>query len=238
MKPVPDTPQAGVALMAGAMLFAPFMDMFAKLLTETMSPGAIGLGRFLAQSLILLPFVLGFAIAYLLDPVADMLERWRLPRWAAAGVITLASVLAVIVALLLLAHNLVAVIVAPALALWTVVLLLTRGRAGWRPALLGAAGAIWGFGLAAFFTLPVLMEGDLVQLDSLAETLQQTELLYPSNFVTVRDLFLQRTTDYSFLLGAGDPERPPHHNARFVFDEECLPLGVEIFARAALDYLG
>ena len=68
MKPVPDTPQAGVALMAGAMLFAPFMDMFAKLLTETMSPGAIGLGRFLAQSLILLPFVLA-------------LGQWRRPSW-------------------------------------------------------------------------------------------------------------------------------------------------------------
>ena len=58
MKPIPDTPQAGVALMASAMFFAPFMDMFAKLLTETMSPGAIGLGRFLAQTLILLPFVI------------------------------------------------------------------------------------------------------------------------------------------------------------------------------------
>ena len=67
----------------------------------------IGLGVVFAAlyllSDILLPFVLGFAIAYLLDPVADILERWRLPRWAAAGVITLASVLAVIVALLLLA---------------------------------------------------------------------------------------------------------------------------------------
>ena len=141
-------------------------------------------------------------------------ELWALALapalfWAVYELVTTSRarfvpLVAVLLALLLLAHNLVAVIVAPALALWTVVLLLTRGRAGWRPALLGAAGAIWGFGLAAFFTLPVLMEGDLVQLDSLAETLQQTELLYPSNFVTVRDLFLQRTTDYSFLLGAGE----------------------------------
>ncbi len=68
MKPIPDTPQADVALMAGAMVFAPFMDMFAKLLTETMSPGAIGLGRFLAQSLILLPFVL-------------IMGQWRRPSW-------------------------------------------------------------------------------------------------------------------------------------------------------------
>jgi drug/metabolite transporter (DMT)-like permease len=58
MKQIPHTPQAGVALMASAMIFAPFMDLFAKLLTDTMSSGAIGLGRFVAQSLILLPFVL------------------------------------------------------------------------------------------------------------------------------------------------------------------------------------
>ncbi len=67
----------------------------------------IGLGVLFAAlyllSAILLPFVLGLAIAYLLDPVADVLERWRVPRWVAAGAITLASVLAVIAALLLLA---------------------------------------------------------------------------------------------------------------------------------------
>ena len=34
---------------------------------------------------VLLPFVLGGAIAYLLDPVTDVLEKWRLPRWAAAA---------------------------------------------------------------------------------------------------------------------------------------------------------
>ena len=58
MKAIPETPQAGIALMAIAMLFAPVMDMFAKLLTDTMSPAAIGAGRFAMQSLILLPVVL------------------------------------------------------------------------------------------------------------------------------------------------------------------------------------
>ena len=42
--------------------------------------------------------------------------------------------IALLVAALLLSHNLVAVIVAPALALWVVVLLLLRGRRPWRPA--------------------------------------------------------------------------------------------------------
>ena len=36
---------------------------------------------------ILLPFVAGFAIAYFLDPVADKLEEWRIPRGIAAAAI-------------------------------------------------------------------------------------------------------------------------------------------------------
>lgn len=36
---------------------------------------------------VLLPFVAGFAIAYLLDPLADRLEALHFPRWAAAVVI-------------------------------------------------------------------------------------------------------------------------------------------------------
>lgn len=36
---------------------------------------------------VLLPFVAGLAIAYLLDPLADRLEAWKFPRWLAATVI-------------------------------------------------------------------------------------------------------------------------------------------------------
>lgn len=42
---------------------------------------------------VLLPFVLGAAIAYLLDPVADRLEAWGLSRAAATAVITVAAIL-------------------------------------------------------------------------------------------------------------------------------------------------
>ncbi len=38
---------------------------------------------------ILLPFVVGFAVAYLLDPLADKLEARKFPRWLAATVILL-----------------------------------------------------------------------------------------------------------------------------------------------------
>ena len=46
------------------------------------------------------------------------------------------------------------------------------------------------------------------------------------------------------LLGGGFTEdsllRAPssgHHNNRFDFDEECLPIGVELFLRAIFDFL-
>jgi predicted PurR-regulated permease PerM len=50
---------------------------------------------------IMLPFIAGLALAYFLDPVADMLERWGLPRLAATSIILAVSLL--IFAVLLLA---------------------------------------------------------------------------------------------------------------------------------------
>lgn len=49
---------------------------------------------------ILLPFVVGMAIAYLLDPLCDMLERWGLSRKWATGVVTLLFLVIVTVALI------------------------------------------------------------------------------------------------------------------------------------------
>ncbi|MFT7596242.1 MAG: putative PurR-regulated permease PerM [Paracoccaceae bacterium] len=46
---------------------------------------------------VLLPFVLGGAIAYFIDPVADRLERAGLSRTAATGVITIAALLIFVV---------------------------------------------------------------------------------------------------------------------------------------------
>ena len=50
---------------------------------------------------IILPFVLGFALAYLLDPLADRLEALGLPRALATATITLVFVVSLIVALTL-----------------------------------------------------------------------------------------------------------------------------------------
>jgi predicted PurR-regulated permease PerM len=59
---------------------------------------------------ILLPFVAGFAVAYLLDPLADRMERWGIGRLAATLVILVLFVLIFVIALVLilpfLAHQL------------------------------------------------------------------------------------------------------------------------------------
>ena len=56
---------------------------------------------------VLLPFVLGGAIAYFLDPVADRLERMGLSRAAATAVITIMAVLMFVIVALLVIPSLV-----------------------------------------------------------------------------------------------------------------------------------
>lgn len=56
---------------------------------------------------ILLPFVVGGAIAYILDPVADRLERLGLPRVAATAVITLGAVALLVVLVVLVLPTLI-----------------------------------------------------------------------------------------------------------------------------------
>ena len=50
--------------------------------------------------------------------------------------------------------------------------------------------------------------------------------------------FLERAPGCFFFLGVGRPDGAPLHSSRFDFDEAVLPIGVEIYCRAALDLLG
>ncbi|MFT5061203.1 MAG: putative PurR-regulated permease PerM, partial [Polaromonas sp.] len=50
---------------------------------------------------VILPFVVGGAVAYSMDPTADLLERWGLPRLAATIVISLIALILCIIAALL-----------------------------------------------------------------------------------------------------------------------------------------
>jgi amidohydrolase len=49
--------------------------------------------------------------------------------------------------------------------------------------------------------------------------------------------FLNRIAGTYFLVGAAKEGTEGHHNARFDFNEDCLPIGTEIFVRSALDFL-
>jgi amidohydrolase len=56
--------------------------------------------------------------------------------------------------------------------------------------------------------------------------------------------FNNRVPGVYFLLGAAHPDArvaergiEGHHNAKFDWNEDCLPLGVEVFVRSAVDYL-
>ena len=49
--------------------------------------------------------------------------------------------------------------------------------------------------------------------------------------------FLNRIPGTYFLVGAAKEGTEGHHNARFDFNEDCLPIGSEIFVRSALDFL-
>lgn len=50
---------------------------------------------------VLLPFVAGMAVAYMLDPLADRLERWRMSRTVATAIITVVFFLAIVLGLFL-----------------------------------------------------------------------------------------------------------------------------------------
>ncbi len=50
--------------------------------------------------------------------------------------------------------------------------------------------------------------------------------------------FMNRIPGTYFILGASKEGTEGHHNAKFDFDEACLPIGTEIFVRAALDIDG
>jgi amidohydrolase len=49
--------------------------------------------------------------------------------------------------------------------------------------------------------------------------------------------FLNRIPGTYFLVGAAKKGAEGHHNAKFDFNEDCLPIGTEIFVRSALDFL-
>ena len=57
IRAIPHSQNTGLIIVAVTFLFAPAMDILAKLLTASHSPGQIVLGRFLVQTVLLVPLV-------------------------------------------------------------------------------------------------------------------------------------------------------------------------------------
>jgi drug/metabolite transporter (DMT)-like permease len=113
---------AAMTLMAAAMLVVPALDVMAKLLMERLSPGQVGTGRFLAQSLVLLPVALW----------AGQLGRPR-PLHALAGVFLGAALFTINMALREMpVANVIAIFFVEPLILTLLAVPVLGERIGWR----------------------------------------------------------------------------------------------------------
>lgn len=106
--------------------------------------------------------------------------------------------LALFVSALLLSHSPTVVIFLPLAAVWGVAFLLKSRR--WERLVHLAIAAGGGFAMAAFFTLPALLEQDLVQI----ETLKTGFYHYTNHFPTMEQLFLTRFWGYGDSRGGDD----------------------------------
>lgn len=91
---------------------------------------------------------------------------------------------------LLLSHNIMAMIFTPVFAVWCL-LWLWREQA-WRKIPQLAISGAWAFGLAAFFSVPVMLEQKLVHI----ETLTVGYYEYVAHFANLNQLFFSRFWDY------------------------------------------
>lgn len=107
--------------------------------------------------------------------VYQLIEKFNLKRL---------MLFSIFVALFLTSHNPMALVFTPIMGIWALLLIWQKKRL---KALLSLAlGGVWGLGLAAFFTLPVILEGKLVHL----ETLFIGYFNYLAHFVGLDQLFL------------------------------------------------
>ena len=135
MYTIAHTPRAGLVLATIAFLVAPGMDVFAKLLTETLSPGMIVIGRFAAQTVWMLPLVM----------LAGQFIRPR-PGHVAAGFFLAFALLTINAALAVMPiANAIAIFFVEPLILTLLSALILGERIGWRrvmAVLVGLIGAM------------------------------------------------------------------------------------------------
>ncbi|MDO8638560.1 MAG: hypothetical protein Q7R43_03215 [Candidatus Daviesbacteria bacterium] len=107
--------------------------------------------------------------------------------------------LAVFTGLFLTSHNPMALVFTPVMAVWALLWIAQERKLSVIPKL--TVAALWGVGLAAFFSLPVLLEGSFVHL----ETLFIGYFNYLAHFVDLNQLFISRFWGYGgSIWGTGD----------------------------------
>ena len=135
MRALPHTVQTGLTIITIAFLFAPLLDVFAKLLTQTVSPGMVGLGRF-------------FLASVLLAPLVSLTGQWIRPvagHWAAGALLALALLCFNSAIRVMPIANAIAIFFVEPLLLTVLSALILKERIGWRRILaviIGLIGAV------------------------------------------------------------------------------------------------
>lgn len=151
------------------------------------------------------------AVLYLLAPYHSvdvylrgaMNEFWALAflpgiYWAISEIVesektkSKVALLAFFFSLLLLSHNLMAFIFAPTFVVFALLLIWLKGK-NWKEKIWSLVlGSGWGFGLAAFFTLPVLLEKKFVHV----ETMTMGYFNFLAHYVSLGKLLFSRYWGY------------------------------------------
>ena len=125
----------GLIIVTVTFLFAPVMDIFAKLLTATQSPGQIVLGRFLMQTVLLVPLVF----------LTAQWSRPRLGHWLAGGCLAVALLCLNAALVVMPVANALAIFFVEPLVLTVLSAMILKEKIGWRritAVLVGLIGAL------------------------------------------------------------------------------------------------
>lgn len=101
-------------------------------------------------------------------------------------------VMAIMFALLFLSHNLMALIFTPVIGIFALLLIWLKKKSFKEKIINLSFGGLWGFGLAAFFTLPVILEKKYVHV----ETMLMGYFNYLAHYVSIGKLLFTRFWGY------------------------------------------
>lgn len=117
---------------------------------------------------------------------------WAITRLVKEGTPGWIAATALAVGALFTSHNILALIAAPILVAWGLLLVFLEKQARLRSFGQLAIAGLWAGGISAFFTLPALVEKNLIKV----ENLTSGYFAYQTHFVTIRQLLFERSFGY------------------------------------------